>query len=398
MTNDYAIKVENVSKEFKLPHNKKSTLKQAAIGLVKRDNTYEVQKALQDVSFEIKKGEFFGIVGRNGSGKSTLLKIMAGVYTPTSGGVHVNGSLVPFIELGVGFNPELSGKDNVYLNGSLLGFSTSEMAEMYDDIVEFAELERFMDQKLKNYSSGMQVRLAFSIAIRAQGDILVLDEVLAVGDTAFQKKCHDYFRSVKDSGQTVVLVTHAMDTVEKYCDRAAILNNGELILEGKPEEVVAQYKMINTADKSEDQKEAPQEKETLQEVDIKWMKVNGGQNTIIDASENIQIETCLEAKKTVDAKVAMSIVRDDGTEIAQFSTEADIGLQRLEKNMEHIVTCDIKSKQIPKGVYTINAAIISSDKEYIARGSNLARFAINKKEKGKGGLINLDFEWNIKEQ
>src|SRR5690606_7141480 len=151
---------------------------------------YEKQQVLKDINFEIKKGEFFGIVGRNGSGKSTLLKLLAGIYSPDSGHVQVNGKLVPFIELGVGFNPELTGRENVFLNGALLGFNRKEMESMYEEIVEFAELERFMDQKLKNYSSGMQVRLAFSIAIRAKADILVLDEVLAVGDEAFQKKCY----------------------------------------------------------------------------------------------------------------------------------------------------------------------------------------------------------------
>src|SRR5690606_31573026 len=152
--------------------------------------TYEKQQVLKNISFEIKKGEFVGIVGRNGSGKSTLLKLLAGIYSPDKGSIEVNGKLVPFIELGVGFNPELTGRENVFLNGALLGFNRKEMQAMYKDIVEFAELERFMDQKLKNYSSGMQVRLAFSIAIRAQSDILLIDEVLAVGDAAFQQKCY----------------------------------------------------------------------------------------------------------------------------------------------------------------------------------------------------------------
>lgn len=242
---DYAIRVKNVSKDFILPHNKKTSLKQAAIGLVKRDTSYEVQHALKDVSFEIKKGEFFGIVGRNGSGKSTLLKIMAGVYTPTNGGIKVNGSLVPFIELGVGFNPELSGRDNVFLNGALLGFSREEMEKMYDEIVAFAELEQFMDQKLKNYSSGMQVRLAFSIAIRAEGDILVLDEVLAVGDSAFQKKCYDYFDQLKLDKRTIVLVTHSMGTIEQFCDRAMILENGALLDVGEPTKIADLYNEQN---------------------------------------------------------------------------------------------------------------------------------------------------------
>jgi ABC-2 type transport system ATP-binding protein len=245
--NDIAISVQNVSKTFKLPHEKQTSLKGAFLKKIKQGMSYEIQEALKDVSFEVKKGEFFGIVGRNGSGKSTLLKCMAGVYTPTKGRIHINGSLVPFIELGVGFNPELSGRDNVYLNGALLGFNRKQMETMYDEIVKFAELESFMDQKLKNYSSGMQVRLAFSIAIRARGDILLLDEVLAVGDEAFQKKCFDYFDELKANNQTVILVSHSMSNVEEFCDRALFLENGEVKDIGEPQHIAHLYRVSNKA-------------------------------------------------------------------------------------------------------------------------------------------------------
>ena len=177
-TRGVALDVQHITKEFKLPHESQNSLKGRLINFNKRG--YEIQRVLDDISFTVYKGDFIGIVGRNGSGKSTLLKIISEIYTPNGGHVDVHGKLTPFIELGVGFNPELSGRDNVFLNGALLGFSRSEIEERYDDIVAFSELERFMDQKLKNYSSGMQVRLAFSIAIQADTDILVLDEVLAV--------------------------------------------------------------------------------------------------------------------------------------------------------------------------------------------------------------------------
>lgn len=240
-----AIKVENVSKTFKLPHEKSSSLKSAFLNKVKQKKGYEIQEALKNVSFEVKKGEFFGIVGRNGSGKSTLLKCLAGVYTPNKGKVHINGTLVPFIELGVGFNPELSGRDNVFLNGALLGFSRKQMGDMYNEIVEFAELEKFMDQKLKNYSSGMQVRLAFSIAIRAKADILVLDEVLAVGDESFREKCEAYFREVKRMKKTIILVSHSMKSVQEFCTRVLVLNDGEVYDSGDPEEMAAIYSQLN---------------------------------------------------------------------------------------------------------------------------------------------------------
>ena len=236
-----AISVKGLHKSFKLPTEKSWGLKQAIFNRLKGQKGYREQKVLKGLNFEIKKGEFVGIVGRNGSGKSTLLKILAGVYFPERGRVVIDGNLVPFIELGVGFNPELTGRENVYMNGALLGFSNREIDSMYDDIWKFAELEQFQDQKLKNYSSGMQVRLAFSIAIRAKGDILILDEVLAVGDAAFQQKCNDYFASLRDKKQTVVLVTHSMENVKKYCTRAMLLEQGRIIEDGDPKKVAEAY-------------------------------------------------------------------------------------------------------------------------------------------------------------
>ena len=232
--------VDHLSKSFKLPTERSWGLKQAIFNRLKGIKGYTKQEVLKDISFTVKKGEFLGIVGRNGSGKSTLLKILAQIYTPDSGSITVHGSLVPFIELGVGFNPELTGRENVYMNGAMLGFSNEEMDQMFDDIVQFAELAPFMDQKLKNYSSGMQVRLAFSIAIRARGDILILDEILAVGDAAFQEKCNQYFASL-DKSQTVILVTHSMENVREFCDRAILIDQGKIIEEGDPEVVADAY-------------------------------------------------------------------------------------------------------------------------------------------------------------
>lgn len=242
---EVVIKVDKVSKLFKLPHEKNTSLKTMITGLTKdRSKSFEIQHALKDISFEIKKGEFFGIVGRNGSGKSTLLKILAGIYHPTSGNVETIGKIVPFIELGVGFNPELTGRENVFLNGSLLGFTKKEITDMYDDIVEFAEIKRFMDQKLKNYSSGMQVRLAFAVATKAKAEVLIVDEVLAVGDSDFQKKCFTYFKSIKRSDTTVVFVTHDMNAVREYCDRAMLIEKNVIQKIGNPEDISIAYSKL----------------------------------------------------------------------------------------------------------------------------------------------------------
>ncbi len=238
----YAVEVHNVKKSFYLPHHKNNSLKSAITQVFKKKpkggNTFN---ALNDVSFNVEKGDFFGILGRNGSGKSTLLKIISEIYQPTKGSVKHQGKIVSFIELGVGFKMELSGRENIYLNGALLGFSRKEVDAMYDDIVEFAELEKFMDQKLKNYSSGMKVRLAFSVAIRAKADVLILDEVLAVGDASFQKKCNDYFHTLKDDKKTVILVTHNMNAVREYCNKAVVIEKGKVLFSGDAEGAAEEY-------------------------------------------------------------------------------------------------------------------------------------------------------------
>lgn len=394
---DFAVKVTDLHKDFMLPHSKSSSLKQAAISWLKRDNYTEVQNVLRGIDFEVKKGEFIGIVGRNGSGKSTLLKILAGVYTPTQGGVEKNGTLVPFIELGVGFNPELSGRDNVYLNGALLGFSRQEMNDMYNEIVEFAELERFMDQKLKNYSSGMQVRLAFSIAIRARADILLLDEVLAVGDSEFQKKCHNYFRDVQKSDQTVILVTHSMDMVERYCDRAILIDNGEIEAAGDPQDVVAKYELSNLS--GQERPSTSKKRETAESLkqlgEIKEVKVNSKEDARIKIDEEITMDFVFETYIEAHVTVGASIIKDDGTKVALFNTESDVDTVFCQANTTNTATARIKPNQLTKGFYKIDAAIYTKGKEKLMRGSNMARFSVDGTKRGRGGLVNLDLEWDL---
>lgn len=242
-----AIRVKNVKKQFSIPHEKITSLRGAFVNIF-RKNTYESFYALKDVSFEVKKGEFFGILGRNGSGKSTLLKILAGVYKKDGGEIEISGRISPFLELGIGFNPELSGRDNIYLNATVLGLKEKEIDEKFDSIVAFSELERFIDQKIKNYSSGMMVRLAFAVSIHANRDILLMDEVLAVGDANFQTKCLREFARYKEMGKTVILVTHDIGTVQRYCDRAMLLRNGEVAMMGTAEEVGNEYIYQNMSD------------------------------------------------------------------------------------------------------------------------------------------------------
>ena len=223
------VEMKNIKKSFFIPHEKHDTFIEYASKpwriLMKSGENFDV---LKDIDLKIYPGEFVGIMGRNGSGKSTLLKIMSGIYQPTSGKVIIRGKMVPFLELGVGFNPDLTGRENVFLNGIILGMPKKLLKEKYNEIVKFAELEKFMDMPLKNYSSGMQVRLAFSIAIMADADVYILDEVLAVGDIEFQKKCFNIFREYKKRKKTIILVTHSSASVKDFCNRAAFLKDGVL--------------------------------------------------------------------------------------------------------------------------------------------------------------------------
>ncbi|HKF78529.1 MAG TPA: ABC transporter ATP-binding protein [Candidatus Dormibacteraeota bacterium] len=251
MPADPLISARSVNKTFKLPTERRDRLKEHVVHLF-RPIVYHEFEALHDVSLSVDDGEFFSIVGHNGSGKSTLLKILAGIYRPTSGQVEVRGRLSPFIELGVGFNPELTARDNVYLNGTILGLERRQIAAQFDDIIGFAELEPFVDLKLKNYSSGMLVRLAFSVAIRAHAEILLIDEVLAVGDASFQLKCFDVFRRLRAEGKTIVFVSHDLNSVMEFSDRVMVLDHGHVVGTYAPAAGIAVYQQLNEEKASRD--------------------------------------------------------------------------------------------------------------------------------------------------
>ena len=239
-----AVIVDHVSKTFRIPHQQYSTLKERALHPLRR-TTFDQLRAVQDISIEIAQGEFFGIVGRNGSGKSTLLKCIAGIYNVDRGRILVAGRLSPFIELGVGFNPDLNARDNVIINAIILGLTQKEAMARFERVVDFAELHDFMDLRLKNYSSGMMVRLAFATAIQVDADVLLIDEVLAVGDAAFQQKCFEQFFRLKREGKTIVFVSHDMHSVERFCDRAMLMEHGKVIQLGDPRAVGRAYHEMN---------------------------------------------------------------------------------------------------------------------------------------------------------
>lgn len=347
-----AIIIKDIHKEFVLPQTKNSSIKHAFVNIIKR-NKKTVQKVLDGVSFTIDQGDFFGVVGRNGSGKSTMLKILAGVYQPTSGSIQLHGKLTPFIELGVGFNPELSGRDNVFLNGALLGFTRKEMEAMYDEIVAFAELEPFMDQKLKNYSSGMQVRLAFSVAIKARNDIMIFDEVLAVGDEAFQRKCIDVFEQYKASGQTVVLVTHDMETVKKFCNRAVLIQDGTIIKEGDPVQVADEYSRLNQAviDASIDRNR----QYTGENVDVTICGATGKKQRSFKVGETISFDIAWRHDKT--RAIMVDLYRKDSDLVSNFITNRE-GFSELPKDKK--LTLDIEANLGP-GSYYVDVNLLNHD-------------------------------------
>lgn len=367
MSNDQqpAVVVKNVSKSFKIPLDKSSGIKQHIVNIFKSKRGYREFQALKDVSFEIKKGEFFGIVGRNGSGKSTLLKTIAGIYAPDEGLVQVNGSLTPFIELGVGFSPELSGRENVFLNGALLGFSKQEMEAMYDEIVDFAELHDFMEERLKNYSSGMQVRLAFSIAIRANTDILLLDEVLAVGDANFQQKCFDYFGSLVKTEKTVILVSHDIEALRAFCSRCALVEKGKLVMVGATEEVIKRYKSISSQELEniEDNKKA-----AIKSADEHGKKVviekvipednNGEKKIVFSPGEVIGIGICLNVTQTIQDPVVGLLVTDSrGYPILATNTQL-LGYKFDFLNKGKVVNISFRfPNYLTDGQYTISCAV-----------------------------------------
>lgn len=375
---DVAIKVDSVSKSFKLPHEKANSVKSAFVGIFNGKRTYEKQKVLQKVSFDIKKGDFFGIVGRNGSGKSTLLKLLAGVYSPDNGQILVNGKLTPFIELGVGFNPELSGRENVYLNGALLGFNRNEMDAMYEEIVEFAELEKFMDQKLKNYSSGMQVRLAFSIAIRAESDILLLDEVLAVGDAAFQQKCFNYFEELRRQNRTVVFVSHDMSSVQRFCNNAIYIKDGKLVKVGTASEIANIYLEENISNQTISIKSETDESEQY--------RINT--ELIYGEDGNITLRAKYTSGDNDEVYVGLSILRD-GISIAEITTSPNHKLSGA-----GVVSYKLETNTLNAGVYQMPVALFrSTNRELIAIPKEQNIFKVGEPDIRRGGAMKLPDNW-----
>ena len=388
------IAVENLTKIFKFPHERYTTIKQHFVNILRRRTTHSL-KALDDVSFEVKKGEFLGIIGPNGSGKSTLLKILAQIYQPTAGKIEINGTLSPFIELGVGFNPELTARDNVFLNAAILGLSKKETEDRFDEIIKFSELEEFVDQKLKNFSSGMQVRLAFSIAVQAKADILLIDEVLAVGDASFQEKCFKVFRKLKKEGKTIIFVSHALNTIEEFSDRCLLVYRGKIRFDGKPNEAILEYTKINSEVERDQVKSANEKKgQSARILRVHCLNSKGGEESIFRLGDELTAAIEFEKNsKNPELNFGVSIYREDGVYCYGINTFID---KFNTKGVSNRIWLSFNNLHLLGGAYYLVAAIFGkSESEVIDYNPRAAVFKLIAGIKDQG-IVKLEHKWGLK--
>lgn len=392
---DAVVRVENVSKRFRLFHERHQSLKQSLLN--RRRSAHEEFWALRDVSFEVYEGETFGIVGHNGSGKSTMLKCLTKILQPDEGSVAVDGTISALLELGAGFHPELSGRENIFLNAAILGVPRRQVEERYDEIVEFSGLEQFIDTPVKNYSSGMFVRLGFAVAVNVDPDILIIDEVLAVGDADFQAKCGDKLADYRDRGKTIVLVTHSMDDVVSMCQRAAWIDHGRLRMLGAPGEVADAY--LDTAHAGR----SIQVNDTMrwgsgevQITDIALLDKAEQPITMARSGEPMSIRFVLSADQPViDPQLELSIFDQGGTLVSEIGTRGrNTTIDQV--HGDRVVSLELDSLALTEGTYELTAKVRdeSGEREYDVR-SKFVRFDVLRGNQGDGGLVTLGGNWTV---
>jgi ABC-2 type transport system ATP-binding protein len=391
-----SVRADDVSKKFKLFKERNNSLK--ATIMRGRRIVSEDFWALRDVSFDVREGETFGLIGENGSGKSTMLKCLTRILTPTSGSVEINGKVSALLELGAGFHPELSGRENVYLNGAILGLSQRELRRRFDDIVDFAGVGPFIDEPVKNYSSGMYVRLGFSVAINVDPDVLLVDEVLAVGDEAFQRKCNEKFSEMRSQGKTIVLVSHSMGAVNNMCHRVAWFSHGRLMEVGKPNDVIALYTDTVQVNRQVDENGKPRWGSGEARVSkVELLDFAGEPVSRIHCGEPARIRMHYEADQPIEQPVfSLSIHTLDGFEVSTpRSRDADCVPEKLEGS--GVVDIEFASLSLLPGTYDISASLTdySSLHTYDVR-SDILRLDV---ERGgtteEGGVVSLGGRWRI---
>jgi ABC-type polysaccharide/polyol phosphate transport system ATPase subunit len=383
-----AIEVRGINKVFRIPSHRIDSLKERALHPF-RAVAYHELHALRDVSFDVKRGEFFGVVGRNGSGKSTLLKILASIYAADSGSVRVAGAIAPFIELGVGFNPELTARENVVLNGVMMGLSRREARRRLGSVLEFAELEEFAELKLKNYSSGMTVRLAFAVMIQSEADILLIDEVLAVGDASFQQKCAEVFADMRSGGRTVVLVTHDMAAVHGYCDRAMLLEAGGVVHLGEPEEAAREYISANFDRHTTAVGDA--EVQLVPDLLVRVLRAGledarGQRVHALEVGERIRLTAALDARAELrDANIRFDVNNHEGATVFSVRHATSAAPERVPVGHQASVDVEVENPLAP-GHYGLFCwvAVPRGGNEYAQQGVKLVEFEVVGSERGAG--------------
>ena len=399
MAREPAIFAERLGKVFRVPLDRRSSLKQHAVNLF-RSGRYTTFEALKDINLSIQPGEFFGVIGQNGSGKSTLLKILAGIYTPSRGRVHVNGRLSPFIELGVGFNPELTARDNVYLNGAILGLTRNEVVAQFDDIIAFAELEQFVEQKLKNFSSGMLVRLAFSVAIRAHADVLLIDEVLAVGDANFQQKCYDVFRRLKAEQRTIVFVSHDLASIKEFSDRVLVLDRGLQLGIFSPANAIARYSELNEQRTHERLTREAGEggvrhtasgRPSIRSVNM--VAADGGPVHVIQRGESTCIVMAIDNQQRVPFNAGVAVYRNDG--LYCFGTNTFVESVGIPTEPELEIKVEIPHLPLQRGTYYLVAGLYGdSPRTVFDLDEHAFDFHVAQRDDYEGVLF-IDHRWHV---
>lgn len=394
-----AIEVTNLTKLFRLYQERNQSLK-ATFTKGKRTRHQEFA-AVRNVSFNVTEGLTLGIIGSNGSGKSTLLKCLAGILTPDAGTIKSHGRIVALLELGAGFHPELSGRENISLNGAILGMSKIELREKYDSIVEFAGLERFIDMPIKNYSSGMVVRLGFAIAINVDPDILIIDEVLSVGDEQFQKKCYEKIDEFCNSGKTVILVSHGLSMVEQLCDQVLWMESGDAKMIGETKKVVADYLQTNRSGVAElptVNRETNGDGNTVRLTNVAISDAHEDNSGIFSSGSQFQIVIGLTNIDYVgSAYVQLKISTLNGTLVWQNGTDSYEVLFDTTHNLERLVTCRIPSIPILEGIFRVSVTISNHSGSFVMdHVEDAARFNVVKTSFNQSGILLIEPQWTIR--
>jgi len=395
ISGDPVVRVSHLSKRFRLFHERNQSLKQSLLML--RRSSYEDFWALRNISFDVHEGETFGIIGHNGSGKSTLLKCLTKILQPDEGTVSVNGSISALLELGAGFHPELSGRENVYLNAAILGVSRRQVDARFDEIVEFSGMEQFIDTPVKNYSSGMFVRLGFAVAVNVDPDVLIIDEVLAVGDADFQAKCGDKIADFRDRGKTIVLVTHGMSDVVRLCKRAAWIDHGNLRMIGPPQEITDAY--METAHEGRSVQYLDGLRWGTGEVQIESVEILGSDGAPVDFARSglphsIQLQLTA-ANPVIAPEVVLSIYDQNAMLVSEVSTRTrDAFIDQV--HGRRVISLQLESPPLTEGAYEMSCSVVdeSGQREYDVR-SRFVKFDVLKGESGDKGLVTLGGSWDV---